>query len=72
MKLLFDNSGELVVWSEGDKLFLSVSGNEYELTGSDLEFFAGFVNESVKRIERERDNNKPLMQILKELWGNTN
>jgi hypothetical protein len=71
VKLLFDKSGELVVWSEGSSLFLSVSGTKYEIDGEDLDYFVAFVTQTARKIERERDNNKPLKQKLKELWGNT-
>jgi hypothetical protein len=68
VKLLFDKSGELVVWSEGESVTLSVNGTDYEIDGRDLLFFLEFVKASVNRIELEKERKTPFIQKLKKLW----
>ena len=71
MKLLFDKTGELIVWSEGESITLSINGNKYEIDGQDLLFFSEFVKANVNRIEIEKENKTPLIQKLKRLWKAT-
>jgi hypothetical protein len=71
VKLLFDKSGELIVWSDGESMTMSINGNKYEIDGQDLLFFSEFVKANVNRIEIEKERKTPLIQKLKKLWGTT-
>jgi hypothetical protein len=71
MKLLFDKNGEMILWSEGESVTISVNGSKYTIDGQDLDFFSEFISANMRRIEREKDRKTPLKQKLKKIWTST-
>jgi hypothetical protein len=68
MKILFDSAGEMVVHSEGEKLVISIMGNSYKVEGEDLEFFSNYVANHKSNVEQQRQSDKSVIQVIKELW----